>query len=221
MASSDDLFLAIDAGDAARIRTVLDEEASLATSRDAQGVSALMRALYRFDPSLTEAIRCCVPTLDVFEAAALDDVDRLIDLLDADPSLATAASGDGFNALHLSAFFGRAEAARTLLAYGARVDPRGTGWMTGTPLHSAASAGHADLAGILLDAGADPNARQSCGWTPLHSAAHNGDLELVDLLLRRGADAGAVNDAGQTVMALAESAGDAATTRVRRALDGG
>jgi ankyrin repeat protein len=60
-----------------------------------------------------------------------------------------------------------------------------------------------------LDAGADPNAKQSGGWTPLHAAAMNGNLELVELLLARGADPGAANDDRATVLSLAEEKGDA------------
>ena len=42
----------------------------------------------------------------MFEAASLGDVERLAELLDADPSSATAYSADGFTALHFPAFFG-------------------------------------------------------------------------------------------------------------------
>ena len=149
-------------------------EPELASARDAQGVSALMRARYRLEPALVDAVMSGAPALDVFDAAAIADVDRLRQLLDGDPSLATVFSGDGFTALHFPAFFGGVDPARLLLERGADVDAHGRGWMTGTPLNSAASGRHTDVARLLLDAGADPDARQASGWTPLHSAAHNG-----------------------------------------------
>jgi cytohesin len=64
---------------------------------------------------------------------------------------------------------------------------------------------------VLLEADADPNARQSGGWTPLHAAAKNGDVASVRLLLASGADPAARNDDGVDVLALAEASGDEAT----------
>ncbi len=86
-------------------------------------------------------MRCAphVDRLNVFEAAAFGDLDRLTELLAEDPELVGVMSGDGFTPLHLAAFFGQADAVRLLLARGAAVDRNGTGWMTGTPLHAAAS----------------------------------------------------------------------------------
>ena len=61
-----------------------------------------------------------VGALDVFEAAALGEVDRLREILDGEPTSATAYSGDGFTALHFAAFFGGPEAAELLLERGRR-----------------------------------------------------------------------------------------------------
>jgi len=217
--TSDELFEAIEAGDVGRVDAMLDADPPLASSRDASGVSALMRAQYRFDKALTEVVKRRLDVLDVFEAAAFGDVDRLTELLEAEPSLVNDYSGDGFTALHFAAFFGRHEAAALLIDRGAEVDAFGRGWMTGTPVHSAVSRKHADVFRILLDAGANPNARQSAGWTPLHAAAMNGDLTSVELLLAAGADPNATNEEGRSVTDLANESGDDATAdRIRSAL---
>jgi ankyrin repeat protein len=209
MASTrDELFSAIETGDADKVRALVAADPSLASERDEEGVSALMRARYRSDGSVVEALLVTGSELDVFEASALGDIGRLSALLADDPYLADARSSDGFTVLHLAAFFGESEAARLLIARGAEVDPRGSGWMTGTPLHSAASSRHTDIAVLLLEAGADPDARQSGGWTPIHSAALNRDAPLVEELLQRGADPSATNDDGRSVLDLAEDGGD-------------
>lgn len=220
MASTpDDLFAAIEAGDDARVDTLLEADPALASSRDASGVSALMRALYRFDKPLIETVKRRVDALDVFEAAAFGDVDRLTELLSDEPSLVTSYSGDGFTALHFAAFFGRFEAAALLIERGAEVDAFGRGWMTGTAMHSAVSRLQSDVVRILLEAGANPNVRQSAGWTPLHSSAANGDVASVELLLASGADPTATNDEGRSVIDLATERGDDATLdRIRSAL---
>ncbi|MGE3807467.1 MAG: ankyrin repeat domain-containing protein [Gemmataceae bacterium] len=47
-----------------------------------------------------------------------------------------------------------------------------------------------ELAALLLEYGADPNANNDNGWTPLHYACKfdSRDLAMVELLLRHGAD---------------------------------
>jgi ankyrin repeat protein len=214
-------FAAIEAGAAEEVRAMVAAEPSLASARDEHGVSAVMRARYRSDQELLVAVLSGDPALDVFEAASLSDVERVRELLDADPSSATAYSADGFTALHFPAFFGGVACARALVERGADVDAHGRGWMTGTPLNSAAAGRHADVARLLLEGGADPDARQGSGWTPLHSAAHNGDPDMVVLLLAHGADPAATNDEGVTVLSMAEQSGNQdVMARVRDALSG-
>src|ERR1700693_4059281 len=70
-----------------------------------------------------------------------------------------------------------------------------------TPLHCAAWKGHTELAGLLLDFGADVNARNNNGhWgdTPLHAAAHGNQRSVAELLIDRGADIHALNASGNT-----------------------
>jgi ankyrin repeat protein len=57
-----------------------------------------------------------------------------------------------------------------------------------SPAAAAASGG--DMAGMkrMLDAGLDPNARDSAGYTPLIAAARAGNVEMIRLLTSRGAN---------------------------------
>jgi ankyrin repeat protein len=72
-------------------------------------------------------------------------------------------------------------------------------------LHTAALGGDAEVVKLLLDHGAEINARdQESGATPLAYAASLGRAEVVELLLDRGADAALKNIRGQTALELAE-----------------
>jgi uncharacterized protein len=65
-----------------------------------------------------------------------------------------------------------------------------------TPLHFAAKQQHADAAAVLIEAGADVDARNRFGNTPLWGALFNvrdGDGEVVRALLAAGADPDAVS----------------------------
>jgi hypothetical protein len=62
-----------------------------------------------------------------------------------------------------------------------------------TALHWACIKGQGQVAALLLEAGAEVNAKSRKGWTPLHWAAYNGNRDLVSLLIQRGAQVNAVN----------------------------
>jgi len=76
-----------------------------------------------------------------------------------------------------------------------------------TPLHSAvatdAGEATAEIVRLLLEAGADPNAKSHEGGTPLHSAAFTGDLEIAELLLAYGANPNTTGPKGQTALDIA------------------
>jgi len=217
MASTDDdLFALIAATDVRAVRGLLEDQPWLATDRDEDGVSALMRARYQMDRGLVAAVRAHVAELDVFESAAFGDLDRLSELLANEPDLVNATSGDGFTPLHLAGFFGQTDAVRLLLARGAEPDVRGQGWMTGTALSAAAAGGHTAIVLLLLEVGVDPNVQQAQGFTPLHAAAQNADLEAVRALLDAGADPAIVSEEGVSAAELAEQAGDLVTVEVLR-----
>jgi ankyrin repeat protein len=154
-------------------------------------MSELLQAVYQGDQARAEELLAGNPELDVFEAAGVGRADRLRELLDGDPSLANAWAEDGFQPLGLASFFGHVEAARLLVERGAEVNSASRNDMKVMPLHSAAATGDPDarfeLAKLLLEAGADPNARQQDNYTPLMAAEQHGDERLRELLLGHGA----------------------------------
>jgi uncharacterized protein len=214
-----ELHQAIERGDSAGLSALLSADPALATTRDANGISPLMKALYFRHPEMVPVIAAHAPALDVFEAAASGDEARLDTLLAADHALARSRSADGGTALHFAAFFARPGCARRLIDAGADVHAVAAAFGNVTPLHSAIAASSEPIAAMLIDAGADPNARQAGGFTPLHGAAFHGLEETARRLVARGADPTLVNDEGLDPAALAEKQGhpeSAAGLRVRR-----
>jgi uncharacterized protein len=156
-------------------------------------LSAILQALYRGDRAEAERMRGESGGLDVFDASALGDGERLRQLLDADPELVRAWSIDGFTPLHYAAYFDGPGAACLLVQRGADIEAPSRNQefaVEARPLHSAVAAGRSDVAEVLLEAGADPNARQGGGFTPLMATEQSGDLDLAELLIRHGAVAG-------------------------------
>lgn len=205
MASARELIAAVEAGDAGRVSELVAAEPELASSRNEEGVSALMLARYRSDRSTLDALLAADPDLDVHEAAALGYLDRLRALIE-EPEALAAFSADGYTPLHFAAFFAKPEAARILIDAGAPVDTVAENESRVQPLHSAAAGRQVDICRLLIAAGADVNARESGGFTPLHAAAQNGDPETVELFLSAGADPGATTDDGRTAAQLADEA---------------
>ena len=82
-------------------------------------MSELLAAVYRGDQARVDELLAAAPELDIFEAAAIDRVGQL---LDADPGLVSSWTEDGFTPLHLAAFFRQPETARLLVEHGALVD---------------------------------------------------------------------------------------------------
>ena len=69
------------------------------------------------------------------------------------------------------------------------------GW---TPLHEACFKNHPQVGSVLLENGADVNARGGPdGYTPLHDSAANGYYDVTLLLLKHGGDPSRQNKSGE------------------------
>ena len=112
-----------------------------------------------------------------------------------------------------AAMRGDVQAVEALLAEGADVNAaQGDGM---TALHWAAEHGDAELARMLLRAGANLSAVTRIGaYTPLHVAARAGSAPVLELLVEAGADVSARAAAsGATALHLAAAAGDTESIR--------
>lgn len=124
---------------------------------------------------------------------------------------------DGQTPLHIAAISGHTGAAAWLLganpAVPARALLQAQDLAGATALHEAVRYGRADIARLLLDAGANPNAADALGNTPL-LILPQGDAqgEMCRLLLSRGADARAKDSFGDTALHKATMARAPATT---------
>ena len=150
------------------------------------------------------------PTLAIFAAAILDDTVAIEALLAADPLLTAAVSSDGWMPLHLAAHFGKSGALRVLLKRGAQANAFSTNAMRNTALHAAAAGRATEVGKLLVEHGANVNARQHGGWTALHAAAQSGDIEFARTLVAAGADVNTRADNQQRPLDLALTKGQQA-----------
>jgi uncharacterized protein len=192
------LFAAIQGGDRPGVERLIGQDPALAQARDENGLSAVLMALYYNHPEIAAFLVERGAHLDIFEASAVSDMERVRHLVDAQPGLVNAVARDGFQPLGLAAFFGHLDVARFLLERGAEVNSPSDNGLYVTPLHSAAANRHLEIARLLLEHDAMVNAAQADDFTPLHAAAQNGQLEMVMLFLDYGADVRAESSDGQT-----------------------
>ena len=171
--------------------------------QDLNGFTALDRAALAADPrddsaSLFPAIAKRLlqhgAEITIYAAVALADSPRILELARADPGVLRRIDWRGGGLLTLAVKHGQIEIVRLLLDLGADVDERTTlreleeptlSW--GSPLWHAARANQRDIAELLLDRGADPNANvYASGW-PLGHAWNHKDGSVKKLLLEQGA----------------------------------
>jgi ankyrin repeat protein len=99
---------------------------------------------------------------------------------------------------------------RMLLAHGA--DPALQTSAGMAALHSAATAGHADVCKMLLEAGCELDVRDNNGITPLAKAVNKGHVHLVELLHKQwGADLSIKSITGDTLLHAAANHGHSAS----------
>lgn len=208
---SAEFFGAVKKGDLATVERMADADRALLVAKDPNGVSAVLLAHYYGQAQVAKALLRRKPVLDIFEAATVGDAARIRTLVAKDRTTVNAWSGDGFFALGLAAFFKRPEVVKVLLESGAdvRMASRPLGF---TPLHSAVAddAGEVtkDIVKMLLDKGADPNAKNANGSTPVHTAAFTGNVPVLEMLLEAGGDPQAPDKEGRSPLDLARERGN-------------
>jgi ankyrin repeat protein len=207
MNANEALLNAIRTGDVESVSTIVKSDPGLLSQPVDPGFSPVLLAMYNGQPRAAHVLVEAGAPLDIFEASAVGELSRVQEIIRQHPALANAYAPDGFTSLGLAAFFGHLEVAHELLHAGADVNAASHNTLNVAPLHSAVASRHADLSRLLVEHGADVNARQQEDFTPLMEASQNGDLEIVNLLLASGADPQAGKSGGQTALDIAQAAG--------------
>lgn len=212
MLSNDELFSLIKHGQIEEVQAALAADPGLVYAHEADGASAVLTAVYYNQPAIARLLVKYGAPLDLFEAAAVGDLDAVREKVSAQPDLVNAVASDGFQPLGLATFFGHVDVAEYLLQAGAAVDSAAHNPLKVMPLHSAAAGSWTEIVRLLIAHGAPVNARQGEDFAPLHSAAQNGSLEIITALLDAGADVNARDAEGKTPLffALAENHEEAA-----------
>ena len=233
-----ELSNAVLASDRERVEFLLDKGADI-NKRNLQGLAPLHGAARQRDsnmmtflikrgadlnardsdgwtPLAHAAFRNHVPSIDVLAAAGAD--------LEAGPP--------GFTPLSIALAEGKFYAAKGLLEVGASVNaPSGEEALT--PLMLIASQLHVDqratslsqgpssveIANMLIDRGADVNAKSTKGVTPLMVAAAHDNPPLIGVLVQAGAELGAKTPDGQTALEIASANHNAAAVQQLELLD--
>lgn len=180
---------------AALLDTGIDIEA-----RTKEGRSALHDSIELGQPRLTELLIERGAHVDICSAAILDKLDRLRELLDADPGLANDDS-TGLSPLGWAAYGNQTETAIELIERGARIDDH--------ELICAASVSAVEVGRLLVERGADPNAvSKEVGANALHAAAAmrytHDSRPFIRMLLDSGVDTDIRTSSGQTALEIAE-----------------
>ena len=192
-----EIIEAVKRGDAAEVARLLDSDRSLLRASE-NGVSAILLAVYHGKKEIARLFIDRGAELTFHDAIAAGEIERARRMLDDDPSLLDSRSTDGYPALGLAIFFGQREFAKELIARGADVNQQAQNAQRVAPLHAAAAVRDHEIVQMLLERGADANARQQSDYTPMHTAAGRGDRVMAELLLRFGAEKHPVGSDGLT-----------------------
>lgn len=159
--SSTDFFDAVRAGDAEKVKALLQADPKLAEARTEDGSTAL-------------------------HLAALEGEAAVARLLLAGGAQVNARGLREETPLHMAMYDGHREVAEVLLASQADANARNT--VGETPLHLAARNGFRELVELLLSQNADPGARDNAGRTPKMAAAEKERWGVTELLTLRVGD---------------------------------
>ncbi|HEV8484597.1 MAG TPA: sigma-70 family RNA polymerase sigma factor [Blastocatellia bacterium] len=217
-----EILKAARAGDAPKVKELLELDPRLLAARDPLGNTALILAVNSGHNEIAELLLNSGVQPGLHEAAAIGKTQLVAEQVRGDKGLVDSYSPEGFTALALAAHFGHKETAAFLIDQGADVNAVARHEMRVTPLHAALFGRQVETATLLVERGADVTIKRGgkgwrrSGWTALHYVAGFGFVDLVEPLLTRGADHEARDDEGRTPLDVAVEARQAEMVEVLR-----
>src|ERR1035437_4936891 len=95
----EEIIEAVKNADADKIQELLAIEPNLINTITSSGISLILLACYYRKNAILQQLLGYQPVLDIFEAAAVGDYDRVYDILKYTPELVNEYSADGFTPL--------------------------------------------------------------------------------------------------------------------------
>lgn len=183
---------AVEQGDLALVKSYLERDPALASSRDERGRSAFVLASLAGHTEVAEALRARLGSLDLVEAVLAGDAKRVAEIIEQHPRLVNEIHPAGGSAVHMAVRRGRTDLVFALLRPGPDFNQPSAAPEALTPLRLAVDHPNPDLAEDLVDAlagnGANPNAPQGDGVSPLQAATKAGRTEIIRMLAFNGAE---------------------------------
>jgi ankyrin repeat protein len=182
------LHYAASNGNVAMVKLLLANKANI-NAKDRFGYTALHIAADNDRKNVIDVLVANHAEVDnIFDAAAVGDLDKMKILVNGNPALAFERGDFGITPLHVAAWHDQKEVAKFLLANKADVNAKTNEGKT--PLHFAAQYGHPDMVELLLANKADIEAKTiyGNGETALQVAAMNGKKEVVRTLVSHKAN---------------------------------
>jgi ankyrin repeat protein len=117
--------------------------------------------------------------------------------------------------LHDAVWTGGVAEVSRLVAAGADVEEE-LGELGLRSLHVAAGYGQVEVLKVLVELGADKEAKMAAGMTPLHAAAFHGNVEAIKALAQLGADIATRMETGETSLEISVRLGHQRVAQVLR-----
>ena len=187
------LLMAAQYGDLSLVSLLVGRGADVNQQRE--HLTPITLAARRQASDIVAFLKAAGATLSIVTWTCLGDRGRVERELDRDPKLSTLRDEEGTPVLHHAAEGLHLDLVRVLLDRGAGISDADSNGETAlhriADIRQAAQEPAAEMAALLLDRGADPNARNWDDVTPLHQAVRARNMAVAKLLLERGADANA------------------------------